>query len=475
MQEIETKTNINTIKELSEIKGKKIAVIGAGRTGISLARFLSRYGAEVLISDHKSEAELFNFLEEIEKLSVKVELEGNNPNSLAKQDCVILSPGVPRNLSLFKHLESLGIQITGEFEFVSRFIKEPMVVITGTNGKTTVLEMAELFLKHSGVKVWSGGNYKRPLSEYLCSDERADVLLVEASSFMLEHVNLAKPNHIVFTNLAQNHLDRYNGSMEEYINAKKKIFKNTDGKVTSILNADNSTIIDELARDPIVQKGRIFYFSCKRSLKPQIMNIGGAIMIDGEIQIRTSLEVEYYNLKNCLLKGQHSYENLMAAILIAKEYGGSWQHIQRGIDEYKGSPHRLEYVRRVEGISFYNDSKATNVHAVSRALEAFEENVILIMGGKNTGLNYKPLADIVRRKVKTLILIGETKELINRHIGESTETFLIGTFDEAVFIAYNKSRIKDIVLLSPGSPSFDTFNSYEERGNHFKKIIYQLK
>lgn len=464
-----------TITNLSEIKGKKIAVVGAGRTGIALAKFLSRYEAEVLISDHKSEAELFNFLGEIEKLPVKVELEGNNLNSLSKQDYVILSPGVPSSLNLFKHLKSLGIQITGEFEFASRFIKEPMVVITGTNGKTTVLEMAELFLKESEVKVWSGGNYKRPLSEYLCSDDKADVLLVEASSFMLEHVDQSKPSHIVVTNLAQNHLDRYNGSMENYIKAKKKIFKNIDENVTSILNADNSTVIDELARDPKIQNGRIFYFSCKKTLKPQIMNIGGAVMIDHEIRVRTSPEVEYYSLKNCKLKGQHSYENIMAAILIAKEYGGQWQHIQRGIDEYKGSAHRLEYVRRVEGISFYNDSKATNVHAVSRALEAFDDNVILIMGGKNTGLNYKPLNDVIRRKVKTLILIGEAKEIINRHVGESTETFLIGTFDEAVFIAYNKSRINDVVLLSPGCSSFDHFNSYEERGNHFKKIIYQLK
>jgi len=460
-------------EKLSDIRGKKIAVIGLGKTGIALSRFLLKYGAEVLISDHKSEAELSANLENVQNLPLKFELEGHNPKTLTQQDCVILSPGIPFHIKLFEYIKSQNIPVTGEFEFASRFVEEPMVVITGTNGKTTVLELAHLFLKNSKVNVWAGGNYKTPLSQYLYEGEKADVLLVEASSFMLEHVQKMTPTNIVFTNLAQNHLDRYS-SMQDYMQAKRKVFINTYEKTTSILNADNNAII-EIARDPMVQKGRIFYFSKRKTLKPQIMNIGGAVTIDDEIHVRTQPDIEFYSLKNTPLKGQHSYENIMAAVLIAKEHGGSWMHIQRGIDEYKGSAHRMEYVRRVGGVNFYNDSKATNVHAVSRALEAFEDNVILIMGGKDTGLDYKPLGDIIRRKVKNLILVGEAKETINRHIGNNSETFLIGTFDEAVFISYQKSRIKDTVLLSPGCPSFDSFSSYKERGNHFKKLIRQFK
>ncbi len=461
------------IQKLSDIKGKKIAVIGLGKTGIALSRFLLCHGAEVLISDHKSEAELSSSLEAVQELPLKFELEGHNPKTLIQQDCVILSPGVPFHLKLFDYIKSQGVKVTGEFEFASRFIKEPMVVITGTNGKTTVLELANLFLQNSGVNVWCGGNYKIPLSQYLCEDKKADVLIVEASSFMLEHVELMAPKNIVFINLAQSHLDRY-ASMQDYMNAKRKVFTNTNSEVTSILNADSNAII-EIARDPLVQKGRIFYFSTRKSLKPQIMHIGGAVAIGHEIQVRTRPEIEFYNVRNTPLKGKHSYENIMAAILIAREHGGQWMHIQRGIDEYKGSPHRMEYVRRVGGVNFYNDSKATNVHAVGRALEAFDDNVILIMGGKDTGLNYKPLADIIRRKVKSLILVGEAKETINRHIGDNSETFLIGTFDEAVFISFHKSRIKDTVLLSPGCSSFDAFSSYEERGNYFKSLVRQFK
>ena len=459
--------------EASQLKDKKIAVIGLGKTGIALGKFLLQQGAEVLMSDHKSEAELSAELEQVQDLPFKFELEGHNPKTLIQQDYVILSPGVPSHLKLFQYIQSHGVTVTGEFEFASRFVKEPMVVITGTNGKSTVLEMADLFLRESNVNVWSGGNYKNPLSQYLCDGKKADVLLVEASSFMLEHVEEMTAKSIAFTNLASNHMDRY-ANMKDYINAKRNVFKNTSSETTSILNADSNVII-EIAKEPVVQQGKIFYFSTRKVLKPQIMNIGGAVMIGDEIQLRIRPEIEYYSLKNSPMKGKHSYENIMTALLIAKEHGGQWMALQKGIDSYKGMPHRLEYVRKAGGVNFYNDSKATNVLAVLRALESFDENVILIMGGKDTGLNYRPLVDIIKKKVKSLILIGEAKESINRHIGNSAEVFLIGTFDEAVFIAYHKSRIGDTVLLSPGCPSFDMFSSYRERGNHFKSLVRQFK
>ena len=460
------------IKSLDRVKGKKIAVVGLGKTGVALSKFLHQAGARVVISDHKSEAELSEYLDEVKGLPFKLELEGHNPKTFIQQDCVILSPGAPAHLKLFEYVRSRGIEVTGEFEFASRFIKEPIAAITGTNGKTAVLRMARIFLEKSGVKVWTGGNYARPLSQYLLDRQKegkADAILAEASSFMLEHTKLFRPKTVVFTNLAEDHLDRY-GSLENYVNAKSRVFTNANPKMTSILNADNDLVI-KLANEPIVQKGRIFYFSTREILKPQIMNIGGAIMIDREAHVRTRPEKDFFHFKNTRLKGIHNCENILAAILVAKEHGGIWRCIQRGIDEYKGMKHRLEYVRKVGGVAFYNDSKATNVHAVQKALETFRENVILIMGGKWTGLDYKPLSRLVRRKVKTLILFGEAKEAINRDIGSLTETFLVGGFEEAVFISYNKSRIGDRVLLSPGCSSFDLFNSYKERGNLFKETV----
>ncbi|MBX3021150.1 MAG: UDP-N-acetylmuramoyl-L-alanine--D-glutamate ligase [Bdellovibrionales bacterium] len=459
--------------ELTDLNGKRILIVGLAKTGVSLARFLGQHGAHVTISDHKSKAELSGHLELLEGLNVTMELGGHTPKTFLNQDLIVLSPGVPPHLKIFDYARSQGVFVTGELEFCAQFIKEPMIAVTGTNGKTTTTHMIYTFLQESGVKTWAGGNFGEPLSEYLIKGEKADVLVLEVSSFQLEHVQKFNPKNIVFMNLAENHLDRYR-TMEEYVNAKRKVFLNTNQGTTSILNADDNAVV-ELARDPMVQRGRIFYFSRKPSLEPQIMNIGGAVTIKQQVRVRTGPEIEYYSVENTKMKGKHAYENIMAAILAAREHGAKHEAIQRVIENYKGMPHRLEYVRKVGGVEFYNDSKATNVHAVLRALDAFEENVILIMGGKETNLNYAPLRDKIQRKVKTLILVGEAKERINRDIGDFSETFLIGTFEEAVLIAYQKSRIGDTVLLSPGASSFDMFDSYVERGNYFKEIVNKFR
>jgi UDP-N-acetylmuramoylalanine--D-glutamate ligase len=455
--------------DIAELNGKRVLVVGLAKTGVTLARFLKKHGANVTISDHKSKAELTGFLEQMDGLEVQLELGGHTPKTFLNQDLIILSPGVPPHLKIFDYARSQGVKVTGEFEFCSRYVKEPMIAITGTNGKTSTATLIDVFLRESGVKTWLGGNIGTPLAEYLLNGDPAQVLICEVSSFMLEHIEAFSPKNIVFTNLAENHLDRYR-SMEEYVNAKRRVFLNTNQGTTSILNADDNAVV-ELARDPAVQRGRIFYFSRKPSLEPQIMNIGGAVNVKDQVRVRTGPEIEYYSLANAKVKGKHMYENMMAAILAAREHGAKHEAIQRVMDNFRGIPHRLEYVRRVGGVEFYNDSKATNVHAVVRALDAFDENVILIMGGKDTNLNYQPLKDRIQRKVKTLILVGEAKERINRDIGDFAETFLIGTFEEAVLIAYQKSRIGDIVLMSPGCSSFDMFDSYVERGNYYKEIV----
>lgn len=461
------------MRNVSDLKDKKILIVGLAKTGVSLARFLVKHGAVVTISDHKSKAELANHLDEIEDLNVNFDLGNHTPKVFLQQDLIVLSPGISPQLKIFDYAKSNGVQVTGEFEFASRFVEEPIIAVTGTNGKTTTVSLIYEMLHKSGKNVWVGGNYGKPMVTYLLEDQKADVLIVEASSFMLEHVVEFAPRNIVFMNLAENHLDRHK-SMEDYINAKRKIFLNTSSETASILNADDKAVV-ELARDPAVQRGVIYYFSRKVDLEPQIMNIGGAVQINDEIKVRTGPDIEVFSVKNIKLRGFHAVENMMAAILAVREHNASHQAIQEVIDTFTGIEHRLEYVRKVGGVEFYNDSKATNVHAVLRALKAFDENVILVMGGKDTNLNYAPLKDEIRKKVKTLILYGEVKERINRDIGDFSETFLIGTFDEAVHMAYSKSRINDTVLLSPGASSFDLFDDYRERGNYFKEIVRQLK
>lgn len=459
--------------DYTDLVGKKVLVVGLAKTGVALCRFLVSRGADVTVSDHKSKAELMNSLEMMEGVNVNYELGGHTPRTFLAQDLIILSPGISPNLKLFDYARSQGVKVTGEFEFAASFLDEPVIAVTGTNGKTTTCDLLVKMLEESGKKVWAGGNFGEPLSSYLLKDDKADVIVAEVSSFQLEHCERFTPSNVIFTNLAENHMDRYK-TMEEYVNAKRRIFFNTHQGTTSILNADDNAVV-ELARDPSVQRGRIFYFSRKPSLEPQIMNIGGAVVIKNRVHVRTGPEIEYFDLSQVRVKGSHTQENIMAAILGAREHGASHEAIQKVIDTYNGLPHRLEYVRRVGGVEFFNDSKATNVHAVIRSLSAFDDNVILIMGGKDTNLNYVALQEIIRRKVKNLILVGEAKERINRDIGDYSETFLIGTFEEAVLIAYQKSRIGDTVLLAPGCSSFDIFDSYVERGNYFKELINRFQ
>ena len=465
--------------ELRALKNKKIVIVGLAKTGVSLAHFLVKYGAHVTISDHKSEAELSRYLEQVADLPLQLELEGHSPKHFLNKHCVILSPGVSSHLKLFEYIKMQGVEVTGEFEFCSRFVKEPLLVITGTNGKTTTADLIYQTLKESGKKPWAGGNFGMPLSHYLYTEQKADFLVVEASSFMLEHTKAMTPENIVFTNLAEAHLDRYH-SMEEYVNAKSKVFKNVRAPnnvhvmgTTIILNADDRAIL-ELARDPNIQKGCLRYFSRKKVLEEQIMKIGGAILMNNQVRVRIGPKDEYYSMENSKIKGSHSYENIMAAILTARINKATPESIQKVISSYEGRPHRLSYVRKVGGVKFYNDSKATNVHSVMKALDIFDSNVILIMGGKDIGLNYQPLIDQIKKKVKNLILVGEAKERLNRQLGNYSETFIIGTFEEAVLIAYQKSRIGDTVLLSPGCPSLDVFNSYEERGEVFENMVNQF-
>ncbi|MBX3016743.1 MAG: UDP-N-acetylmuramoyl-L-alanine--D-glutamate ligase [Bdellovibrionaceae bacterium] len=456
-------------QDVSELKDKRILVVGLGKTGASLAHFLVEHGAQVTITDHKSKPELAAQLEQMGDLPIKFDLGGHQPKTFLQQDLVILSPGVPSTLKIFEYARSQGIKITGEFEFSSQFVKEPMIAVTGTNGKTTSAKLIQAMISESGINAWLGGSLGTPLVDYLRQKEKAQVVIAEVSSYMLETCETFNPTNILFMNLAENHLDRYR-SMEDYVNAKRRVFRNVNIGTTSILNADDNAVV-ELARDPAVQRGKIFYFSRKQALEPQIMNIGGAVNMGSQIVVRTGPEKEYYNIQNLKLRGKHSIENMMAAILAAREHGATHEAVQRVIDSFRGLAHRLEYVRKVGGVLFFNDSKATNVHAVLRALDSFDENVILIAGGKETNLSFEALRNMIRRKVKTLILVGEAKERINRDLGDYCETFLIGTFEEAVLIAYQKSRIGDIVLLSPGCPSFDMFDSFEERGDYFKEIV----
>jgi UDP-N-acetylmuramoylalanine--D-glutamate ligase len=457
---------------MSKFKGKRVLIVGAKNTGSALAKFFHGQGAQITISDKKTREELGGLADMLEEFEPEWDLGGHSLKAVTNQDLIVLSPGVNPHDKAFEPARQKGIPITGELELASTLITQPIIAITGTNGKSTVAKLTYDFLVESGIETWIGGNFGTPLIEFVSSKAKAKVLVVEVSSFQLETIETFKPHHAVLLNIAEDHMDRYR-SIQDYIAAKKRIFKNANLECTAILNADDPLVID-CARDPMVQRSKLNYFTKRVGFEDQIRRIGGAVNAAKDIRVYIDGALETYSISQVKMRGKHSIENVMAAILAARAYGANPNAIQKVIDSFPGLPHRLEFIRRKGGVEFYNDSKATNVHSVLRALESFDDPIILIAGGKDKGVDFAPLVDPVQKKVKNLILVGEAKERLNRTIGDFSETFIIGTFDEAVLLAYQKSRSGDVILLSPGCSSYDMFESFEERGNYFRDLIQKL-
>ena len=466
------------MKKSNELRGKKVLVVGLGKTGVALSKVLSKLGAKVTVNDHKSRVELLNFLEQMEGVAVSYQLGGHPLQLFVEQDLIILSPGVSPSLKVIDHVaKSTDVPILSELEFLSRYelIKEPIIAIVGSNGKTSTSYLIKKFLDLGGVSCWYGGGYSRPLSSYVLEEKKASYVIAEVSSFQLELNESFCPKIIVVSNLTESHLERY-GTLSEYVSAKRAVFKNISKDTVTILNADDNLVV-ELARAPAVLVSRIFYFSCRSILFSQIMNIGGSVTVGLSTSLRVKSQVETYNFGSAHPGRKGIFmENAMAAALVARYLDISPELIQKGVDEFEGLPHRLELVRKVGGVLFYNDSKSTNPLAIKKALSQFEGGyVILIMGGKETGLNYSLLQKEVKLKVKILVLIGENKERINRSLGAVSETYIVGTLEEALHISYQKSRIGDAVLMSPGSSGLDMFENFIDRGKSFRDLVNDIR
>ncbi len=456
-----------------KVKGKKVLVVGLGKTGESSARFLMQQGAKVTATDSKNKNELTEVLRNLADLKIDYELGKINPKLFTSHELIVLSPGVPSNTEGLSDARAAGIPVINDLELAFEHIKAPIIAVTGTNGKTTTTTMIGDMLKNDGKKVFVGGNIGVPVLEHVMRNEEVDYVILEVSSFQAEVLENFKPAVAVFTNLEPDHLDRYPQGIESYYAAKRRILKNSDANTVLVSNLDNDGTASMAGTFP----GKVYRFT-KRN--PMAVNptsteqFFGAYLQKPKMVIRLSGSDEEYNLMTMKLPGDHNRENLMAAACAAKALGCSRVGIQKTIETFKGVAHRLEFVRKKDGVYFYNDSKGTNVSSVIRALSSFSVPVILIAGGKDKDQDFAPLVDLVRKRVKNLILLGEAKEKVNRAIGDFSETFLVGTFEEAILIAFQKSRNGDVILLSPGCASYDMFKNYEERGDYFKKLVTQL-
>jgi UDP-N-acetylmuramoylalanine--D-glutamate ligase len=461
---------------MSKFKGKKVLIVGCGSSGVASAKFLVKQGARVMITDMKQRTELAEPLKDLGDLKVEFEFGGHTERSFMGADMIIVSPGVNvAHHALLQAAKAKGTPVTSEIELAVGELEQPLIAITGTNGKSTVTTLIGEIFKSDQKGAFVGGNLGTPLIEYITAGQSGQVAVAELSSAQLELTEKMVPAVAVFMNIDQDHLDRY-GTMENYIAAKKKLIQVCDRNSWVVLNYD----------DPVVRgfqnecNGKIVWFTMKNP-----MEIGGEFAEQffgayydaarNVIVAKLTGKEEIYSLEQFKLFGDHNKLNLMASICAARVMGVAIAPIQNCINQFKGLPHRLEFVRKKDGVYFFNDSKATNIQSVQASLGAFKRSpIILIAGGKDKNMDFSPLAQIVHSKVKLLILVGEAKEKINRALGDFAETYLVGTFEEAVLMSFQKSRNGDIILLSPGCSSQDMFRDFEERGDYFKKLVNQL-
>ncbi|MBW2631098.1 MAG: UDP-N-acetylmuramoyl-L-alanine--D-glutamate ligase [Deltaproteobacteria bacterium] len=445
-----------------DLSGKRILVIGLGRTGVATVEFLLDKGARVMIADEKPVSELGDAVEVFTGLAdVELGIGQDDTAVLSRTDMIVPSPGVPPFNCLLAEGLRMGIPILSELELASGYLKKPAIAITGTNGKTTTTSLLGRILEHCGKRVFVGGNIGNPLISYVNGRQEDDYAVIEVSSFQLQWVRNFHPFIAVLLNVSSDHLD-YHGSFEEYRSVKERIFACQGEGDLAILNADDPVSTDLSKRLPAEH---VSCFSSSSRLKE-------GMFIDGESLRYLSAGLdERYPIRSIRLKGAHNLENVMAAVLASRICGCSSGEIIDVLETFSGIPHRIEFAGTVNGVEYYNDSKGTNVDAVYRALESFPGPVVLLMGGRYKGGDFGILAELIREKVKMLIVFGEAGREIDSIIGGIAETEIAANLKDAVNMARDNSTSGDIVLLSPGCSSFDEFKNYEERGIVFKNMV----
>jgi UDP-N-acetylmuramoylalanine--D-glutamate ligase len=437
--------------------------MGLARTGVACCRFLAKQGASVTATDMRDEVALAGVLAELGGLGIRFVLGRHDEADFLSADLVVVSPGVPMDHPLLLLAKAAGREIVSEIELAGRFISAPLVAITGTNGKTTTTTLCGEIFRANGFETYVGGNIGDPLIELVESKSTPERVVVEISSFQMEWISSFRPKVAALLNLSEDHLDRYK-SYQDYINAKLRIFENQTAEDFAVLNMD----------DPLVWqysqslKARIFPFSRRYDLDE------GVFCTDNEIIYRHDGIEAHFPTAGFRLKGVHNLENIMAALAASLLLGCCPEESFACVRDFGALHHRMEFVREVGGVSYYEDSKATNVGSVVKALESFE-NITLIAGGKDKGGSYAPLAPLVKERVRHLILIGEASERMNEELGMLTDTRRAASMEDAVELAAKVTGSGGTVLMSPACSSFDMFRDYEERAQRFIAAVMALQ
>jgi len=433
---------------------KRVTVLGAGKSGTSALRLLSRLGCKILLSEKSKLApKKRDFLE---KKGIEIE-EGMHSSRILQSELIVVSPGVNWNLPILERARNSSIPVIGELELGYRFINGRVVAITGTNGKSTVASIIHKILRGRGA--FLTGNIGVPLSSLAW---REGLFVIEASSFQLRSTVLFRPDVAIILNIHEDHLD-WHRNFEEYVESKKRIFANQRGGDFLIINYDEP-LLKEIARD---SKGKKIYFSLTQEVE-------GCYLKGRDIILNLRKKEKVIDVEELPYRGTHMIQNYLASLLGAFLLGATLDEIRRGIFSFKGLPYRLSK-RECNGIPIYNDSKSTNPHSVLSAISSLEGKIILIMGGKEKGLDYSKLLPFMRGKVKMIILIGETKERLYNLFSPYMTAKKADSLEEAVEEALNSAKKGDSILFSPGTSSFDMFKNYIDRGEKFDAILEKRK
>jgi UDP-N-acetylmuramoylalanine--D-glutamate ligase len=458
-----------------ELKNKRVLVVGLGRSGVASAFFLQDRGAKVTVSDSKSEAQLQNEIAALLDRGVSIETGQHGERTFRDQDLIVVSPGVPSDQPQLQRARSLGIPVIGEVELAFRFLQGRVIAITGSNGKTTTTSLTGEILAKSGKKTLVGGNIGTPVISLVDQSTPETLVVLEISSFQLETIEQFRPWIAAILNITPDHLDRHR-TFQAYVDAKARIFENQrpagagENQQTgdfAVLNADDPTCA--ALRDKHKVKGSLYWFSRKKPVE------NGACLQGDQIVFRNNgREQSVLARSEIQLKGAHNLENVLAAVAMSMIAGCAPDQVRSAVTEFRAVEHRLELVATVNGVAFYNDSKATNVDATAKALESFPGRIHIILGGKDKGSDYSVLNPLLRDRVKRAYLIGAAAEKIASQIQGAATLERSGTLERAVRQAAEAASAGDVVLLAPACASFDQFENYEHRGRVFKQLVLAL-
>jgi UDP-N-acetylmuramoylalanine--D-glutamate ligase len=450
-----------------DLKGKKVLVVGLGKSGLAAALFLRRRGALVTVSDTRSAEALSKEIPTLLEEGVMVEAGGHGLLTFRRQDLIVVSPGVPLDTPELVQVKSFGLPVIGELELAARFLKGRTIAVTGSNGKTTTTTLLGEILAAGGLPTLVGGNIGLPVVALIDQSTDESWSVIEVSSFQLETTDEFHPTIAVILNITPDHLDRH-GSFENYCAAKERVFARQTAGDWLVLNADNAPCVAAASR----AAAKVYWFSAEHPV-PQ-----GAWLEDGFVVYRSAADApieKIMPLSGIPIKGAHNFENVLAAVVAARLTAVPAEAIRGAVENFKAVEHRLEYVATRNGVKFYNDSKATNVDATAKAVAAFPSGIHLILGGKDKGSPYTVLAPLLRERVRAVYTIGAAAAKIESQLRGVVPIHSSKTLDAAVAAAASAAHSGDVVLLAPACSSYDQFENYEQRGHAFKQLVQELR